>query len=200
VPVLGVTGGIATGKSTFVQTFLRHLPAELFDADRSAHELLAQDELVIQRIHDEFGDEVFETSGKLSRGRLREVVFANEERRKVLEGILHPAIRDRWMGRAEQIRGTDQWMLVDIPLLFETGAETAFDRTIVVACSPFSQRHRLRERSGLDDSMIEKIIGAQLPLGAKIRKADHMIWNDSSVSCLDGQAGLLARWLTEYYG
>ncbi len=91
-------------------------------------------------------------------------------------------------------------MLVDIPLLFETAAELEFDRTVVVACTGGTQRQRLRENRGLNDEMIEKIIGAQLPLSAKMNKADHVIWNDTTVSCLEGQAGLIARWLTHYYG
>ncbi len=202
MPVLGITGGIATGKSSFVQTFLRYLPAEVFDADRSAHELLSQDQPTIDRIREAFGEEVFDAPGKLSRARLRSIVFADEARRKELESILHPAIRERWTALAAERKGAggSRWLLVDIPLLFETGAETAFDRTVVVACSAFTQQRRLREDRGLDDAMIEKIIGAQLPLGAKIKKADHVIWNDSTVSCLDGQAGLLARWLSQYYG
>lgn len=200
MPVLGVTGGIATGKSTAVHALLRHLPAEVFDADRCAHQLLEGDDATIVAVRETFGADVFEADGRISRPSLRKLVFSDQAERKRLEEILHPAIRSRWVRVAEVHRESTAWAFVDIPLLFETSAETYFDRTVVVACSSETQHQRLREHRGLDDAMIEKIIGAQLPLGAKISKADHVIWNDSTVAALDGQAGLLARWLIEHYG
>jgi dephospho-CoA kinase len=200
VPVLGITGGIATGKSTAVECLLRHLPAERFDSDRCAHELLESDDAAISAVREAFGPAVFSAENRISRPRLRELVFGSDERRKSLEGILHPLIRGRWLALAGKFRGRNEWAFVDIPLLFETGAEAHLDRTLTIACSPAVQYRRLREDRGLTDALIEKIIGAQLPLDAKIKKADHVIWNDSTVSCLDRQAGLLARWLTHYYG
>lgn len=200
MPVLGVTGGIATGKSSSVEALLRHLPAEVFDADRFVHQLLAGDETIISAVRQAFGNEVFDAEGRVSRTRLGEMVFAKEGFRKSLEAILHPVVRTRWMALAKKYRESNAWALVDIPLLFETGAESHFDRTLVVACSPATQKARLRDRRGLSVAMIEKIIGAQLPLSAKVNKADHIIWNDHTVSCLDRQAGLLARWLISYHG
>lgn len=128
------------------------------------------------------------------------MVFSNEGARKTLEAIVHPAVRARWMALAGNYRGGSDWAYVDIPLLFETGVESNFDRTLVVACSPATQQARLRDQRGLSQALIENIIGAQLPLSAKVNKADHIIWNDSTVSCLDRQAGLLARWLISYHG
>jgi dephospho-CoA kinase len=200
VPVLGVTGGIATGKSTCVAALLRHLPAEVFDADRCARQLLEEDAATISAVGAAFGAQVFDAQNRPSRVRLRELVFSSEAHRKTLEAILHPAIRARWAPLAETYCGSPSWLFVDIPLLFEIGAESSFDRTLVVACSGATQHRRLREERGLEVAMIEKIIGAQLALGAKIKKADHVIWNDSTLPCLDGQTGLFARWLTQYYG
>jgi dephospho-CoA kinase len=195
VPVLGVTGGIATGKSSFTKLFLRSFPAELFDADRCAHELLAGDTDVHQAIIQTFGAEVCDAAGIPDRQRLRALVFDDETRRRQLEAILHPAIRARWMGRAQEITRHGGWLLVDIPLLFETQAEAQFDRIIVVACSSATQQRRLRENRGLSQELAEKILRAQLDLGTKIKQANHVIWNDSTVSCLERQSGLLARWL-----
>jgi dephospho-CoA kinase len=199
VPVLGITGGIATGKSMFVQALLRQLPAAHFDADRCAGELLAGDDATRSAVREAFGDDVFDVSGSPDRARLRVIVFGDEAKRRRLEAILHPAIRQRWTAQAAQHRAPGAWLVVDIPLLFETGAESHFDRIAVVACSLATQRRRLSEQRGLDPAISEKIIGAQLPLSAKVDKADHVIWNDSTVACLDGQAGFLAAFLQRHY-
>jgi dephospho-CoA kinase len=200
VPVLGVTGGIATGKSTFVRALIRQIPAEVFDADRAAHELLADDEPTHGAIREVFGAGVLDADGKPDRARLREIVFSDELQRKRLEDILHPAIRSRWVALAENTVRTGGWLCVDIPLLYETGVEANFDRTIVVACSPGTQRRRLQDLRGLDAGMADRMIAAQLDLNLKITKADHLIWNDSTDTCLEGQVSLLAGWLLKFYG
>jgi dephospho-CoA kinase len=195
MPVLGVTGGIATGKSSFVQALLRFLPAELFDADRAAHELLQSDAAVHAAIREVFGPEVFSSEKIPDRARLREAVFGSRERREALEAILHPRIRERWISLCEEWKRQAGWLIVDIPLLYETGAEKVLERVVVVACTPATQRARLRENRGLDEAMSENIIGAQHDLGLKMKAANHLIWNDSTPDCLEGQARLLAGWL-----
>lgn len=200
MPVLGVTGGIATGKSSFVRALRSHLSFQLFDADRCAHELLAGDREVQAAIRDLFGPTVFLADGGVDRESLRELVFSGAENRRRLEQILHPAIRARWLSQAGAYRGNPGWFCADIPLLYETGAEEHFDRVVVVAAAEETQCRRLREARGLDDAMIKKMIGVQYGLGLKIKKADHVIWNDSTVSCLDGQARLFAGWLCKHYG
>jgi dephospho-CoA kinase len=197
---VGITGGIATGKSTFVRALLRQLPGELFDADRSAKELLDSDLDVQEAVIAEFGNDIVDSEGKPSRVKLRETVFARPALRQVLESILHPIIRNNWIERAEKHRVAGSFFFVDIPLLFETGAEPYFERIVVVACSAATQQRRLRELRGLDPMLANQIIGAQLDLGTKIKKADHLIWNDSTVQCLDGQSRLLAGWLRQRYG
>jgi dephospho-CoA kinase len=200
MPVLGVTGGIATGKSSFVRALQSHLSFQLFDADLCAHELLAGDMGVQIAIRDLFGPIVFQSAGIVDRERLRELVFSNAENRRGLEEILHPVIRSRWLSQAETYRQSPEWFCADIPLLYETGAEGHFDRVVVVASTEETQRRRLREVRRLDEAMIEKMIGVQEALGLKIKKADHVIWNDSTVSCLDGQTRLFAGWLRKHYG
>jgi dephospho-CoA kinase len=128
------------------------------------------------------------------------MVFSDELQRKQLEDILHPAIRARWLTLAAQILRSGGWLCVDIPLLYETGAEANFDRVIVVACSLRTQVRRLTELRGLDAATAHRIIAAQLDLGTKIKKADHVIWNDSTDACLNGQAELLSGWLQKRYG
>jgi dephospho-CoA kinase len=147
-----------------------------------------------------FGDAVFAPDGRPDRARLREVVFSDELQRRKLEDILHPVIRARWAGLAEQTLRAGGWLCVDIPLLYETGAAESFDRTIVVACSPETQRRRLREIRQLDAATADRMIGAQLDPNLKMQKADHVVWNDSTDTCLDRQAALLAAWLHQHYG
>lgn len=200
MPAIGITGGIATGKSTFTRALLRLVPAELFDADRCAHELLVSDSEVHSAIRRKFGNEVFSEDGKPARGLLRERVFSDDNARRELEAILHPVIRNRWQTMAENLEGTEKFLCVDLPLLYETEAEAHFDRVIVVACSPETQRHRLRAIRGLSDELADKMLGAQLALPVKMTRCDHLIWNDSSPTALDGQAALLADWLRQRYG
>jgi dephospho-CoA kinase len=101
-------------------------------------------------------------------------------------------VRSAWREMVRDSRD-QQWLLLDIPLLFETEAEKEMDHTVVVACSPSTQRRRLREVRGLQDGVAEKIIAAQMDLDLKIRKADHVVWNDSSIESLRAQAHLLAQ-------
>lgn len=197
MPVVGLTGGIGAGKSTFARLLLREMPMEYFDSDRCVHDLLAADENTRDAVVAEFGPTAVGVSGWPDRARLREIVFADESRRKALEGILHPAVRVRWRARVAEARKTKTCVLVDIPLLYETGAQGEFDRIVVVACSRETQIRRLTTERGLAPDLAERIIAAQQDLGAKILQADHVIWNDCTVSNLDGQTRLFASWLRE---
>ena len=193
MPALGITGGIGTGKSTFAALLLRYLPAQLFDADRCSHELMAHDPVVRGAIQEAFGSHIYNSEGLPDRAQLRETVFSDPVQRQRLESILHPAIRARWIALAREAR--QGWLCVDIPLLFETGAENHFDRIIVVACSAQTQLERLERERALPRALAERMIAAQHDLGAKIQKSHHLVWNDSTTSCLDRQARLLADWL-----
>jgi len=200
MPVVGITGGIATGKSTFARALLRYLPAELFDADQVARDLLENDPEVHAAVLHAFGVEFLNESGDFDRARLRSLVFADAARRRELEAILHPVIRSRWIAQAQASAASGNWFCVDIPLLFETQAESLFDHVVVVACAPETQRRRLREMRGLDDATVERIVQAQWDLRLKIEKADHLIWNDSSPVHLEEQAALLAALLRKRHG
>jgi len=200
VPVIGITGGVATGKSTFARALLRRLPAEFFDADRAAHDLLERDPQVRQAVESVFGADIYTAEGKPDRSRLRELAFSDERNRKRLEEILHPAIRARWIALGENARRARAMFVADIPLLYETGAEAHCDRVVVVACSALTQRQRLQTSRALSEKIAQSIISAQLDLETKIRRADHLIWNDSTVACLEAQADLLATWLSHHYG
>lgn len=198
--MLGITGGIATGKSTLTRALARRLSSEIFDADRTAHELLSTDLTVRAEIEESFGPGIYDSEGRPDRRLLRALVFADDRLRCRLEAILHPAIRARWLALARRRREIGGWLVVDIPLLYETAAEASFDRVVVAACSPGTQRRRLSAERGLDSAMALKIITAQLDLSLKIRRADHVVWTDSTLSRLEDQSELLAASLSHCYG
>lgn len=200
MPVLGITGGIATGKTTFTRALLRRLPAEVFDADRVARTLLESDVATRQAVANAFGADIYPAAGPADRDRLREMIFADPANRTRLNKILHPSVRARWLALGETARRNGGWLLIDIPLLYETQAEVHLDRVIVVGCSPQTQRRRLLTDRAMPLEMAERIIAAQLDLSTKIQRADHVIWNDSSPACLEAQADLLTQWLTRHYG
>ena len=199
MPILGITGGIATGKSTLTQALLQHIPAEPFDADQCARSLAASNSFVKERIRESFGAEIYDDAGTLRRERLREVVFADPARRKQLETILHPVIREQWIALAEQARKDKKWLLVDIPLLFETRAQEHFDSIVVVACSQQIQLRRLMEIRKLDADTAMQMISAQLDMREKILHASHVIWNDGGESALHAQADALAGHLLQRF-
>jgi dephospho-CoA kinase len=194
MPAIGVTGGISTGKSTFIKSLRQLLPeATFFDADVMARELTRQDESVLTEIRKRFGDAIFTENGELKREALRAIVFAAPEKRRQLEQILHPPIRRHWSREAEKHRQSNQYFFADIPLLYETGGEKLCERVVVVACSEEIQLRRLMQRTGLDRNAAEAIIAAQMPLSEKVKLADHVIWNNGPEGQLADQAGFLVK-------
>ncbi|HEV7866169.1 MAG TPA: dephospho-CoA kinase [Chthoniobacteraceae bacterium] len=199
MPVVGLTGGIATGKSAFARLLLQHLPAAFFDADACSRELLRGDPQVIASIREKFGPAIIAADGGVIRSRLRDLVFADAGQRRLLESVLHPPIRASWTALSVEARQAGTWLLVDIPLLYETQAESQCDGVIVVACSDVIQLGRLQTERALPLELAKRIVAAQLPLAIKVHKADHLIWNDSTISCLGAQAELIAGALQHRY-
>ena len=197
MPCLGITGGIATGKSSFVKTLSRLVSAEVFDTDQCARELLTHDPGVQSDVRQQFGDVAFTTQGEPDRTKIREIVFGDAAKRKALEAILHPRIRNLWTGLASTARTGRNWLIIDIPLLFETDAQDFFDAVAVVACSPSNQLRRLVQTRGLDTEIASRMIASQIELNVKMQKAGHVIWNNGSLLCLEEQAVLAAAYLTK---
>ncbi len=194
MPVIGITGGISTGKTTFCECLCETIPrATFFDADRAARDLAERDPEVRELIAREFGAAIFSAGGGLNRAQMRSIVFADAEKKRALEQILHPRIRRQWSLEAESRRHSTDLFFADIPLLYETGGETLCDSVVVVACSPSVQLERLVARTHLDRSAAEQMIRSQMPLSEKIRQADHVVWNNGGRAVLAAQAGLLAN-------
>jgi len=195
MPAIGITGGISTGKSTFCDCLRQILPgAKFFDADLAARSFAELPE-VKQEILDRFGSEVFSPTGDLNRAKLRAIVFGNATKRRALEQILHPQIRRQWMAQAERHRDSPDFFFADIPLLYETGGETWCERVVVVACSRKVQLDRLAKRLSLKDPEAEQIINSQMALEEKIKRADHVVWNNGERAMLVEQAkSLVPLW------
>lgn len=191
--VIGITGGISTGKSTFSHHLQNYAGGKLFDADRAARQLVDEDAEVRELLGEEFGAEIFSPPNELNRAALRAIVFSDSEKKLALEQILHPRIRRQWTAEAELSRQSGTLFLADIPLLYETRGETLCDVVVVVACARARQEERLIARSSLSAPEVQKIISAQLPLAAKIARADHVVWNNGPREQLERQAEILAR-------
>src|SRR5437762_11731320 len=194
--VIGITGGISTGKTSFCECLREIIPvAKFFDADQAAHRFVDLDSEVKDEIRSEFGEGFFSDAGDLNREKLRAIVFGSASKRGALEQILHPRIRRQWSAEAETHRDSPDFFFADIPLLYETGGETLCDRVVVVACSYRTQLRWLMERMSVERSAAEQMINSQMPLDEKIRRADHVVWNDGSRAVLMVQARfLVALW------
>lgn len=188
--LIGLTGGIASGKSTFRNLLGKKHNFVTFDADRCVHELLAADKDVIAAICARFGDAVIAPNGSIDRPALRRIVFADTQQRKSLEQIIHPVVRSRWREQRQSCLEQKKDFLADIPLLFETHAQCYFDTTILVAASHSNQMQRLAVR-GLSAETAQAMLASQSPISEKVKHASVVIWNDGAISELEHQARLL---------
>ena len=191
--VIGITGGISTGKSTLSRCLRDLTGARLFDADGAARQLTDGDGEVREQLRARFGPGIFSATGVLNRAALRAIVFADSEKKRALEQILHPRIRQQWATAADQSRQSGKLFLADIPLLYETNGEVLCDRVVVVACAQTIQLQRLMARTHLSASSALAMIQSQTPLTQKISRADHVVWNNGPLPVLEAQAGILAR-------
>jgi len=198
MPAIGITGGISTGKSTFCECLREILPgAKFFDADAVARQLVDLEE-VKQELLAKFGFGIFSRNGDLNRDAVRAIIFQDAVKRQALEQILHPRIRRQWSVEADRHRTSSQFFFADIPLLYETGGETLCDRVVVVACSPDIQLANLMGRMKIERALAEAMIKSQMPLEEKIKRADHVAWNNGDRAVLAEQAvSLLELWRQE---
>jgi dephospho-CoA kinase len=173
----GLTGGIGMGKSTAAQ-ILRRQGVPVVDTDELARQLVQPGETALAEISAAFGPNIIDSTGRLRRAELARIVFADPVARKKLEGILHPRIRAAWLAQIEIWSGENHAVaVVVIPLLFETRAETFFDKVACVACPAVSQNQRLLAR-GWDIGQIHQRCAAQWPVERKIAVADFVIWTE----------------------
>ena len=166
---LALTGGIATGKSTAIRHFREFVPdIVVFDCDESVKGLFATEE-VIAEITRHFGKAILDPgTGKIDRGKLRAEVFGDDGKRKLLEGILHPRVRQECLAlREKAAKQGVRCFLADVPLLFENGFDFGQSQAITVSTTRATQVTRLKARNGWDDNLIESVLAAQLPIEEK---------------------------------
>ena len=179
---IGLTGGVATGKS-HVRAQMAALGWSTIDADRLAREVVRPGQPAWREIRDRFGDAVCGTAGVLNRQALGSIVFSDADARKDLEAIIHPRVYaaiQEWLDRLAR-EGAHAVAVADMPLLYETGHDADFDRVIVVVCTPETQLRRVMARDGLDDTAARQRIAAQWPTADKAARADIVISTDGSI-------------------
>ena len=179
---VGLTGGIATGKSTVGLMFVE-LGCHLIDADHISHQLFQPGEEVYSAVIQAFGERILSADRTINRKVLGEIVFNDAEARKKLNQLVHPAVVQRqrdWLNEMEA-RDPGGISIVDATLMIEVGTYKNYDKVIVVTCRPEIQKQRLRTRSGLSEEEIEARVRSQMPLEEKVKYADFVIDNSGDL-------------------
>lgn len=177
--VLGLTGGIGSGKSV-VDAMFRELGAEVIDADALAREVVEPGKPALQEIVSSFGTDMLLPDGRLDRPRLAAMIFSDPSARERLNAITHPRIRQRMAEEVAARSGQPGVLILDIPLLYENGPSVDVERVIVVWVDEATQIQRLMERDHLTEEQARQRTAAQMPLDEKRRRADHVIDNSGS--------------------
>lgn len=186
--IVGLTGGIASGKST-VSNYFREFGAEVLDADVVAKELSEKEENVA-KIIEIFGNEILDENGNISRKKMRERAFLEKDKLKQLNELLHPQVIEVFKNKKENTKEYEI-VIFDIPLLFEAGMENLCDTVIVVYISKRVQLERMmkRDRHGID--LAERIIESQMSMSDKIDKADIIINNNCTLEDLKNNVNVV---------
>ncbi|SFA39266.1 dephospho-CoA kinase [Parageobacillus thermantarcticus] len=178
---IGLTGGIASGKST-VTKMIRELGIPVIDADQIARDVVKVGEEAYKQIIQTFGQNILQENGEIDRAKLGAIVFHNEQERKKLNAIVHPAVRRRMLAEKEAyVQKGAKTVVLDIPLLFESELTHLIDKIIVVYVDDDVQLERLMKRNGFSKEEALARIRAQMPLREKVKKADAVIDNNGTI-------------------
>lgn len=187
---IGLTGGIASGKSTVADMFAE-LGVPVIDTDVVAREVVAPGEPALDEIIAAFGPQMLAPDGTLDRAALRARVFADPAQRHRLESIVHPRIRDRTLTLAATSGGP--YLIIVVPLLVESGFDRVVDEVVVVDCPEAEQRRRLLTRDGDDPGQVDRMMAAQLGREARLAAADVVIDNGGPLDATRAQVAELHR-------
>lgn len=187
-PRIGLTGGIASGKTTVANLFAEH-GATIIDTDVIAREVVEPGQPALEEIVAAFGDQVLQPDGGLDRGALRARIFANAGDRRRLEAITHPRIRAETLRQADAAGGLYQ--LIVVPLLVESPLRESVDRVLVVDCPEKAQVERLMARDGESEHGARRILAAQSSRSERLAIADDVITNDGGLEHLRRQVAAL---------
>ncbi|WP_089677666.1 dephospho-CoA kinase [Halomonas shengliensis] len=191
--IIGLTGGIASGKSTVARAFAA-LGAPWVDADDVAREVVAPGEPALAEIAKRFGARVLNDDGTLNRRELREIVFADEGERRWLESVTHPRIRERLIAHLERLVADGApYVLLVTPLLFESGQVEMVDRALVIDVPEALQIERTAARDGVDADQARRIVAAQMPRAERLARADDVLDNGGSEAEMRRQVAELDR-------
>ena len=190
---VGLTGGIASGKST-AANFFAALGVPILDSDQIAREVVEPGQPPLERLVERFGPGILTPDGHLDRPALRDIVFSDPKARADLEALTHPAIGAALEAQSAAAGGPYQILV--IPLLVEKNLAAHVDRVLVVDCDEALQVRRLRERDGSTAAQVQAILSAQVARAARLKAADDVIHNDADMSAVRDQvAALHARYL-----
>ncbi|MCI2965127.1 dephospho-CoA kinase [Shewanella sp. N2AIL] len=179
--VVGLTGGIGSGKTTVANLFAAEGVA-LVDADIVAREVVAPGSTGLEAIVTHFGAEILTPEGELDRAKLRQRIFSHPKEREWLNQLLHPMIRQEMLAQVE--KATSAYVIMVVPLLFENGLDRLVNRTLVVDISPELQINRTVKRDNVDASQVNNIISSQCSRSEKLARADDIIDNQGEISSL----------------
>jgi len=198
--VIGITGGLGTGKST-VAGILKDMTAPVIDADAVTHQLLQPGTCVYDRVVSRFSPDIVDEEGLIDRKKLANIVFSHEEARRDLERIVHPAVIEQMEQEIQMFacRGQDLAVL-DVPLLLEVGLDELCDEVWVVWCTPQQQLARVMRRDDLDCQKIKRRMTAQMPMQEKVKLADRVVDNSGSLCELRDEVFCLWRRLQNRVG
>lgn len=194
--VIGLTGGIASGKST-VAAMLRDFQIPIIDADIIAREVVEPGQEAYKGIVDAFGQEILQGNGEIDRQKLGSIIFHNEEKRLLLNHIVHPAIRMEMNRQKEMyIEQGERAVVLDIPLLFESKLTSLVHKVLLVYVDEDVQLYRLMQRNHLTEEEARARIASQMPLREKITLADAVINNNDTIEHTKNQLiNILEKWL-----
>ena len=176
---IGLTGGIASGKTT-VSDFFKQFGTKVIDADVISHQVTKPDGTAFQEIISSFGSSVLDENGLIDRKKMRKIIFDDANKKEMLERIIHPKVREEMFNLASQ--SNDHYLIVSVPLLVETGMNEMMDRTLVVDCSEETQIERLMHRDKITLGEAKSILRNQTNRSNRLKAADDLIVNEKNVT------------------
>lgn len=193
--LVGLTGGIGSGKSTVAARLVEH-GAELIDADQIAREVVEPGKPTWRKLVDHFGRDILDDEGFIDRPKLGRIVFGDEHKRALLNELTHPPVVNEIAERLELLQAFDGVVILDVPLLVESGVSRSYEAVVVVAAKPDTQLSRLVELRGMKPEEAQARIDAQAPLEEKLAVATHVVWNEGTLDELYAAVDEVAADLT----
>tara|TARA_B100000482_G_scaffold124190_1_gene89959 strand:+ start:194 stop:796 length:603 start_codon:yes stop_codon:yes gene_type:complete len=179
---IGLTGGIASGKTTVSDCF-KKLGTQVIDADIISHEVTEPSGSAFEEILSEFGSEILDEKGLINRKKMRAIIFNDPSQKKILENIIHPKVRDEMFQRIN--KSDDHYLIVSVPLLVETGMHQIMDRNLLVDCSEDTQIERLMHRDKITLNEAKAILKNQASRSDRKKIADDLIVNENNVTLIE---------------